>query len=241
MKMREKPNWKDPDDYDSLKNLDSSQWAWEFLRRNPAYIKEWEMLTEGLTKEQRREAPWSLLKAGLNISVSKWDGGRWGLYSEILNPDLTIEYRHRNIQFIPWGGSIARPIISSPRTHPGMRFFTGPNYQEGAVLFQFNFNLPITPQIEVVKRELLKLQKESREKGIRTRNVFRPHRDEWPILLRILDAQAAGAKNKEIACILFPDDFKSDENAAVKKVHDKRKQAERYVNGDYRLIPCSDK
>lgn len=68
------------------------------------------------------------------------------------------------------------------------------------------------------------------------RKAFKPRPDEWLLLFRILDAMAAGAKDKEIAEVLFP-------NLSVnlfQRVYDKKEQALRYVKQDYRFIPYSD-
>ena len=34
-------DWRNPKDYEFTKSLNSDGWAWEFLRRNPDYIKDW--------------------------------------------------------------------------------------------------------------------------------------------------------------------------------------------------------
>ena len=38
------PNWKDPSAYPDPKKTDIEQWAWEFLRRNPEYQKDYEIM-----------------------------------------------------------------------------------------------------------------------------------------------------------------------------------------------------
>jgi len=230
-----RPNWREPRDYDSLNDMDLSQWAWEFLKRNPRYIKSWERLTSKLTEKQKREAPCFWL-CGKPVSPELLDASQWGLPYGYLNPDPTIEYR--NIPFIPLGGKIHVELISgNPK---GLTVLGLPDYETGDATFGFNFNQPIIPQIEAAKKELLKLQRESKEKGKEVRKTFKPRRDEWILLLRILDATAAGVKDKEIASVLFPDERSLDSSAGLKKVFDKRKQAMRYVNKDYRSIPYSE-
>jgi len=39
-------NWRNPKDYEFTKNLTRDGWTWEFLRRNPKYIKDWEKALE---------------------------------------------------------------------------------------------------------------------------------------------------------------------------------------------------
>ncbi len=36
------PDWRDPSAYSFTFNLSRERWAWEFLRRNPGYIADWE-------------------------------------------------------------------------------------------------------------------------------------------------------------------------------------------------------
>ena len=229
------PNWKEPKNYASMNNLNLDQWAWEFLKRNKKYIEIWERLTRGLSEEQKRENPWFLLSTA-SISPAICDATMWGLQYGYLNPDPNIEYR--NIPFTPLGGKEAVEIV--PGGFKGAMVLGMPDYNTGNVLFEFNFNQPISPQIEVAKKKLLRLQTESKEKGNKVRRAFKPRRDEWILLIRILDATAAGVKDNEIANILFQDEKSNDPYAKIKKFYDKKKQAKRYVNHDYRSIPFSE-
>jgi hypothetical protein len=231
------PNWREPEDYASMKNLNLNQWAWEFLKRNRKYIELWKRFTNHLTEEQKRVQNWyylSLDKGAFKAELC--DATMWGLQYGYLNPDPNIEYR--NIPFIPLGGKETVEIVSGG--FKGAMVLGMPDYNTGSVLFEFNFNQPIIPQIKVAKKELLKLQKASKEKGNKVRRAFKPRRDEWTLLVRILDATAAGAKDKEIASVFFPDECSFDATGGIKKVYDKRDQAMRYVNQDYRSIPYSE-
>lgn len=229
------PNWKEPEDYASMNSLNLNQWAWEFLKRNRKYIEAWKRLIKGLSEEQKRENPWLLLCTA-SISAELCDATRWGLAHGYLNPDPNFEYN--NIPFIPFGGKDHIEIISG--IQKGTIVLGFPDYETGAAVLGFNFHQPIIPQIEVAKKELLKLQTESKKKGSQVRKSFKPRCDEWILLVRILDATAVGTKDKEIACVLFPDECSLDATGGIKKVYDKRKQAMRYVNQDYRYIPFSE-
>lgn len=44
--MPKRPDWRSPDYVDSLKDLDRAGFAWEFLRRNPAYRDEYDEVAE---------------------------------------------------------------------------------------------------------------------------------------------------------------------------------------------------
>ena len=36
-----RPNWRNADEYPRVYDTAPNAWAWEFLRRNPTYIKDW--------------------------------------------------------------------------------------------------------------------------------------------------------------------------------------------------------
>jgi len=234
--QNKKPDWKNPKDYESMNKLGPNQWAWEFLRRNPEYIKDW-----GNFKEENFIDDDGHLKKGcLTLSF------KWGVVSgSMLFPDPHQTYADRNndpdgISFFPTGG--VETVLLGKTDESMEHLFLGlPNFQTGQQSFQFNFLEPISPQIERVKERLLMLQKRAKEMGITRKSAFKPRRDEWILLIRILDATAAGATDKEIAAILFSDEKSLDPYAGIKKVYDKRMQALRYVNQDYRHIPYSDK
>lgn len=44
--MAKRPDWRSPDYVEALKDLDRAGFAWEFLRRNPAYREEYDRIDE---------------------------------------------------------------------------------------------------------------------------------------------------------------------------------------------------
>ncbi|MCX5823380.1 MAG: DUF6499 domain-containing protein, partial [Deltaproteobacteria bacterium] len=64
--MGKKRDWKIAADYDDLRKKTPCQWAWEFLRRNPDYIREWEKelpleleRIRSITSDTKiKDAPW---------------------------------------------------------------------------------------------------------------------------------------------------------------------------------------
>lgn len=62
--MTKRPDWRSPEYVDALKNLDRAGFAWEFLRRNPAYREDYDELAEDTDEP------------GLS---SETVGGNWGL------------------------------------------------------------------------------------------------------------------------------------------------------------------
>jgi len=172
------------------------------------------------------------MEEGFNIGCRNW-----GLYSW-----LDPEREYFNIRFIPPGGTEA--VISSldfPKGKGVVFKFAGKN--TGEVLFRFDTRKPINPQIEAAKKELLKLQ---RNQSGERQAIFKPRtfgsREEWVVLLRVLDATAEGNKPKTIAEAFYPDEeITSTKTHRIKEISDKIKQAKRYTSHDYRLIPFLSK
>ncbi len=213
-------NWKNPASYKDLEKISLNQWAWEFLRRNPKYIEDWENYHDQ-DSDLKISFKWGI--SGLLKDPNK-------IYNDIKNdPD--------GIGFDPPGGYETTMLgtLKDNRKLMGM-----PNFDTGEQNFEFNFFEPINPQIKRVKEMLLRLQKRAKEMKKTTRKAFKPRCDEWILLVRILDAKAAGAKDKEIADVLFPDEQSEDINIGIKKVYDKFKQAKKYIEHDYLLIPYSE-
>jgi len=250
MATRLKRNWKKAKDYEAMKKFNSLQWAWEFLRRNPEYIKKW--------KEVVRRWPDVVHDFTLGPSATIW--GLEGYF----NPDKDHPPRFEGLGEVKLGGRI---------DNSEARILQGPLYdQEGIVKCSFDLNHPVIPQLKLVKKILFNFQKSLRKKGNEIRTSFKPQVNKWTMLIRILDAIAADAKDKEIAEVLFPPECPVDKKAdkcpldegidldekaaskcplgerasgkcaledpaaGIKKVGDKRKQALKYAKGDYKLI-----
>ena len=62
--MTKRPDWRSPEYVDALKNLDRAGFAWEFLRRNPAYRDDYGGIAEDPDKSELS---------------SETVGGNWGL------------------------------------------------------------------------------------------------------------------------------------------------------------------
>lgn len=216
-----KRDWRKPEDYESLREYSLDKWAWEFLRRNPEYFREYQELTKGMDEIQA-------MGAAFFPGYHKWDLSGW------LDPSR--EYTTMLLK--PPGGTEA--VISSADFPEGKGvFFQFAGENTGEVLFRFDTRKPINPQIEIAKKELLKLQ---RSQNGQRQAIFKPRtfggRDEWITLLRILDATSEGIKPKAIAEAFYPnEEISSTRPHRIKEISDKIKQAKRYTTDEYRLIP----
>jgi hypothetical protein len=52
----ERPNWRDPTDYESLRSVDTPTLAGEFLKRNPDYVADHERLSRLLSEGRLKPA-----------------------------------------------------------------------------------------------------------------------------------------------------------------------------------------
>jgi hypothetical protein len=224
VKEKLKRNWKDSNDYKLMKDYSPERWAWEFLRRNPEYREDWKKLTNGLSEKEK--------KYFLHFRSCE----KWGL-KNYLDPDM----ENPNIcGFIPPGGDPKAIYQLDPKTHLFIDR-ARPNPKTGEIILRFNVKEPINPQIEVAKKKLMEFQEETMKNENGIRKAFKPRREEWITLIRLLDAMADRTSNKEIARALFPKDFSDDDPKATKKLFDKKEQARRYLEQEYRLIPFSEK
>jgi hypothetical protein len=205
-----------------------SQWAWEFLRRNTEYIKAWNRYIEYLSLPDDSAQP---------VAEELWGAWKWGLQGLYLDPNE----RYSNVAFIPLGSKEALMIFQPPKKEgEGVRYVSYIGRPKiGKVIFEFDVSLPIKKQLHVAEKTLLQHRQELKDEGVAVQETPKLRRDpdDWKILLRVLDAKAAGVKNKEIASVLFPNEQSKDIYAGTKKVDDKYNQAIRYVNQDYRFIP----
>ena len=122
-------NWREPDDYQFTAKLDDKGWAWEFLRRNPDYRKDF---TERLNKFL------SLRKAG---KLGLADSGR-----EVDDPRFYVPYDPEFgalVDFKRWG---CRGYCHPDQDHPEMLIFFPPGFNtrysvffpDGALDFMVN-------------------------------------------------------------------------------------------------------
>lgn len=207
------PDWKNPANYEHLKERSLEQWAWEFLRRNPKYIQTWEDL-----KQRCKEK-------GQKIN---FPGYSWGL-KNYLDPNC----EHENISFIPPGDAF---IIATPE-----RLIELGAKDPGHVTYSFNLNYSLIPQLQRAKERLLSRQQLWRKGKLTVIKKIRRDYDGWILLLRVLDAIAADASPKKIAEeLVSPPTTSTESNYGMKKVYDLKKRAIRYSDIEYRFIPYSD-
>jgi len=213
--MGKKRDWKKSADYEDLRKLTTCQWAWEFLRRNPNYIKEWkkelpleiERINKLLSDPETKDAPYlegyrknTPESCHFNIpgqSLSKYFK-KWGILN-LVNPEQDTPYPNPFLQFSSFeygtvrGGGI------------GWGKYVQENFPCGRYApMVFDLTRPLKPQFINAQRFLLEYQSEQINEGKIHVTMVKKHKDNWIEYLRILDAKAENVSNEEIARVMFP-------------------------------------
>lgn len=200
------PDWEnDLAKYPKTTEKSRAEWAWQFLRRNPKYQELWAQLIQ--PQYQRADVKASLARAA-----------RDGPYRWIGSPRVQFRLEERGYQlepFIQFGISTIPPDPAEPK--PELRFSAEfiryartpslrPKFSyklpivltDDEVVVWFNLNRSIDHQLAKVRSLMKNLAAGRRVELFR----FRP--ETYQRYLRLLDARSVGAKNSEIARILYP-------------------------------------
>lgn len=175
------PDWKDPGDYHFTQDLTSELWAWQFLRRNPEYRKDyqwfietWKALEADYGKAPNRDFnrwkqdPRAYVAGNWMGAISSEDkscataeeekiliecgmGSKWGFYKFPLSPD--IEFPD-----IP-GQLLWREVEFEVRQGDDL-----PQAQE--IDLRFDLRLPFKKQLNSARRLLLAKQKSAHQAGL---------------------------------------------------------------------------
>ena len=227
------PNWRNPDDYRFTRQLSREQWAWEFLRRNPDYRREWQAFWEtwqaleadygkapnrDFTRWKRDPRAYvietdddcdsdSCKVDGEKILIECHLGARWGFYKFPLNPDTD---RPVIGQDLLW-----REVPVEARQVEAQDLdFLGAD--RGKVAMGFDLSLPLKEQLEASKKYLLALQRwMNKEQGL-TRKRVATECAALTLCLRVLDALEQGAAEQQILDVLKADELPMPDYAALK-------------------------
>lgn len=205
------PDWCNPADYHFPHDLPDYYWAWEFLRRNPDYRKDWESALSRFLKGTvitRRSRDPDTPDFYLPVAEKeKWSLG-WGL----VNPNtdrpsyLSLAISYATVNFVT--GNKVQLVPN------GLRY-------PWAV---FDLELPLKPQVARV----LKILQDYQAVHMKDLHKVKPrrikhHPNLWPDYLRLLDADLDGRTLKQIATALEEEEDGIDE----KKVWDRLKAAKK--------------
>ena len=230
-----KPDWREPADYAFAATLNREQWAWEFLRRNPDYRREWATFRDawqaleaayGRPPERDFQAwqrdPRAYVVVGRDevagdcrvdeerVLIECALGARWGFYKFPLDPgcDTPVIGEQLSWREVPQG--VRR--LTSQGCYDGSRL--APLLQEeqdylGAnparVGLGFDLDLPLREQLERAKRYLLATQRGRIRDGLVCMRTVAALWPDWQRYLRCLDGLEATASEAELARALERD------------------------------------
>lgn len=222
MKSEWQPNWRDKGQYPAPKTTTPTEWAWEFLRRNQEYQKDyngWKAHGEEYiahlcphityhVDDGRKKLILSQKKTitgELVISTITTLGFLLEKYHFSELPDLPNPALQAKKQWVIFkGGEITyRRYVSYPEDFPEINLGLTPARPEEIALL-LHLDRPIGKQLDKVKK-LLKEKRESAEKEKKIKVMKKNNKDEsYANYLRVLDAKSNGATSSEIAKILAP-------------------------------------
>ncbi len=200
-------DWRDPQAYAFCDRLTSAQWAWEFLRRNPEYQRQWREFHD----------TWQVLEAAYgkppNRDFCAWknDPRAWVPASECEGGDCRIDQDKVLIECAlgaRWGfhkfppdpqdddpvgeGRLSwRPQEEAPLP----RADELPNEawkNDETMALVFDLSMPLKPQLEQARRQLQMESASRRRQGRLVPKKVSSLREHWKSLLTLLDAEAAG-------------------------------------------------
>lgn len=237
--------WNNTDAYEYTRKLNASQWAWEFLRRNAEYQKDWRWFNDTWrvleadygSPPSRDMARWkqdarawrseaelhgcddvACEKKGDGLLIECWMGAKWGFFKFPLDPDKNAE-EVKNI--LTW-----REVETSVQLVDEESAADINNELNVALLF--DLTLPLRAQLEEARRFLVASQRTLKKAGKLDSYNVTGSRDRWRKGLQLLDARLQGEKDDSILQDLFEgDDLEMAELAM---------EVEAYVAGGYMQI-----
>jgi len=196
-------DWRQKSSYDPILDRDEpTEWAWEFLRRNPAYQAAWAAFDRHEHRETVRAPTWrdhpARMEAGLLRGLAAHRLA-WRMEGGLFDPRLELQ------AFVAGAGPVFFASFGS--IHSGtMSTEMMPTPTLPQVAVTVDLSLEVEAQVEHLSKLLRAAQRAMVEAGV----LDRPQRiGSAPIpaqrirYLRILDADAAGADPREVARLIY--------------------------------------
>jgi len=187
-------DWKDANNYHYLDELDGSQWAWEFLRRNPEYIKDYTWFIANWYELELRygkspvhdnkawkKDPLSSRKSvfdGDILPIEDWLGQKWGFYKFPLEPKINA---------IKAAGNIAWREQPEDAIAIDENNLTDYLLHDTRIGLGFDTALPLKYQLEHARDYLVSMQQQLKKHHPEKFCTISNHRLRWTDYLRMLD------------------------------------------------------
>ncbi len=253
------PDWQDESQYPDPETTEPKQWAWEFLRRNVAYQKDYKLLLDMFEKLTKGKDP------EVYANEYKRIRNNYGLVQ------LPTDPMHKNmLTATPWlklpeshddASAFAENVTlncffgfrTAVSVNSDMAKLTGienpflkllKDTEKPDTLFEeyeklpffslrFSLAMPVEPQIKAARKTLAEFQKWFGYKPVNKKI----HLDKLPFYLRVLDAKVHGIGDYEIAQILYPKMSNEDPDyLASDTVKQDYRAAKRYRDRDFIFI-----
>jgi hypothetical protein len=185
-------NWTNKKEYPNSKPTPSHQWAWEFLRRNSEYQKDWVLWQKIYAGKnwkpacRKRNIKETLIKKG-RIPCLEFLANSYGLRHLMEDPKTPNPCLTFSLLFNHW------PKRSKLENNDELM-----PEDELEVAFRFHLHRPLAPQLKNAGEWL---RYEKKLMGLTKKRVYKEHLQNY---LRLLDAQQAGATYQKMAEILYP-------------------------------------
>ncbi len=214
-------DWRKAEDYAYTERLRLHDWAWEFLRRNPAYSLAWDNFWVAFhAKDWAKARPGTFIlseesEQKLDAMTAAYDAASRGFgLVNAFDPDLSAV---ETTNTISWWEAVGVTILEE-WNKPVREDRPWPGYPRSIGL-SFDFTLPLEAQIEQAKETLMRCRETIKEAGLpweEYKAKVRVDRSRFGLYLRLLDAERAGASLGEMGRRLFKshsDQRKSAKNA----------------------------
>lgn len=176
-----RPDWRQAQPYIGLRD-----WRWEFLRRNPQYLADWE----------KQIAPF------------------YDIADHSLGDGDDADFRRTYDLLFPAHPSLEGPMTWGKDVLAGWPFWTECGERKHKATFElehftlallFDLTRDIDHQVDRIAPALKRMQSDLVRSGkISKPRASKNHRSLYPIYLRALDAESAGASLADMAAVLFP-------------------------------------
>jgi hypothetical protein len=256
------PDWRDPATYPDPKSTRLTQWAWEFLRRNPDYRSDWRRYAESCavlrakhrSKLDADQEPTAFAfdhddPLGCVYEPPREDGESEGGWLRRVGSGSSSPLGSWLCKKWGIGGAGGLPEPTAIR-FPGLWAASAglvrmvASRPEGSAVgtstvatIEFDLSRPLEPQFAAAKRLLTRRQTYLRQRGVvGTSTAARAQSGVvYRRYLRALDAVETGAKLTHIAQVLFPTD--PDPEARRDKARATIRAAKQLRDGGYRRLP----
>jgi hypothetical protein len=259
MKPNWLPNWRDESLYPQQENTTITQWAWEFLRRNPNYQDDYNKYKELGENCLRGEIPY-LDEApdyylGFDLRRSKKDEE----YKQIITGPTISEHREYLVIKTPYNYFCSKyglrnffpdPACNNPTIqfqYLGVSYFSFTDIpipgglkpkRPAEIAVIFHLDLSLERQLKEMKKFLIKEKERLIDKEAINCVEKRNRAEQYKEYLRILDADISEASTKEIAEAIYPDQSNEyPDYTADKAVNHDLKAAKKLRDNDYRFLP----